>query len=87
MEKRLMKLADKLGFSGFPVVDSENNLAGLITGRDLRFETDLSLKVSELMTSKENLVTVKANAKREEILELMHEHRIEKTNFSNNNKK
>lgn len=74
----VMKLAVELGFSGFPVVDDENNLVGIITGRDLRFEVDLSLKVSELMTKKENLVTVKADAKREEILELMHEHRIEK---------
>lgn len=74
----VMKLAVELGFSGFPVVDDENNLVGIITGRDLRFEVDLSLKVSELMTKKERLVTVKADAKREEILELMHEHRIEK---------
>ena len=76
--EEVMKRADKLGFSGFPVVDADNNLVGIITGRDLRFETDLSLKVSELMTVKEKLVTVKAGAKREEILELMHEHRIEK---------
>ncbi|MGJ8690839.1 MAG: IMP dehydrogenase [Thalassotalea sp.] len=74
----VMKRADKLGVSGFPVVDADNNLVGIITGRDLRFETDLSLKVSELMTVKEKLVTVKTGAKREEILELMHEHRIEK---------
>jgi IMP dehydrogenase len=76
--EEVIKRADKLGFSGFPVVDADNNLVGIITGRDLRFETDLSLKVSELMTVKERLVTVKAGAKREEILELMHEHRIEK---------
>ncbi|WP_448245910.1 IMP dehydrogenase [Thalassotalea agariperforans] len=76
--EEVIKRADKLGFSGFPVVDADNNLVGIITGRDLRFETDLSLKVSELMTVKEKLVTVKAGAKREEILELMHEHRIEK---------
>ena len=73
-----MKLADEVGFSGFPVVDADNNLVGIITGRDLRFETDLSKPVSELMTVKEKLVTVEAGAKREEILELMHEHRIEK---------
>jgi len=74
----VMRLADKLGFSGFPVADSDNNLVGIITGRDLRFETDLTLTVSKLMTVKEKLVTVKSGAKREEILELMHEHRIEK---------
>lgn len=73
-----MKLADELGFSGFPVVDDANNLVGIITGRDLRFETDLTQPVSELMTVKEKLVTVEEGAKREEILSLMHEHRIEK---------
>jgi IMP dehydrogenase len=75
----VMELADKLGFSGFPVVDETHNLVGIITGRDLRFETDLNKPVSALMTAKENLVTVKENASREEILCLMHENRIEKT--------
>jgi IMP dehydrogenase len=73
-----MKLADELGFSGFPVVDASNNLVGIITGRDLRFETDLRQPVSELMTVKEKLVTVTEGAEREQILSLMHEHRIEK---------
>jgi IMP dehydrogenase len=73
-----MKLADELGFSGFPVVDTSNNLVGIITGRDLRFETDLRQPVSELMTVKEKLVTVTEGAEREQILSLMHEHRIEK---------
>lgn len=74
----VMKLADEVGFSGFPVVDADNNLAGIITGRDLRFETDLTKSVAELMTAKADLVTVKEGAQREQILELMHEHRIEK---------
>ena len=74
----VMKLADELGFSGFPVVDADNNLAGIVTGRDLRFETDLTKSVAELMTAKADLVTVKEGAQREQILELMHEHRIEK---------
>jgi len=74
----VMKLADKLGFSGFPVADADNKLVGIITGRDLRFETDLTLTVSKLMTVKEKLVTVKSGAKRKEILGLMHVHRIEK---------
>jgi|TARA_R110002060_G_scaffold54349_2_gene65001 IMP dehydrogenase len=73
-----MRLADELGFSGFPVVDEKNKLVGIITGRDLRFETDLEKPVSALMTKKDKLVTVKEGASREEILCLMHEHRIEK---------
>jgi IMP dehydrogenase len=76
--EQVMHKADELGFSGFPVVDKKQNLVGIITGRDLRFETDLTKSVSSLMTPKENLVTVKEGAAREEILGLMHENRIEK---------
>ena len=76
--EQIMHKADDLGFSGFPVVDNNNNLVGIITGRDLRFETDLKKPVSSLMTVKENLVTVKEGAAREEILGLMHSNRIEK---------
>jgi IMP dehydrogenase len=76
--EQVMHKADDLGFSGFPVVDDKNNLVGIITGRDLRFETDLTKSVSSLMTIKEDLVTVKEGAAREEILCLMHENRIEK---------
>jgi IMP dehydrogenase len=76
--EQVMHKADDLGFSGFPVVDDKNNLVGIITGRDLRFETDLTKSVSSLMTIKENLVTVEEGAAREEILGLMHSNRIEK---------
>ena len=76
--EQVMKKADELGFSGFPVVDDNHNLVGIITGRDLRFETDLSRSVSSLMTAKQDLVTVKEGAAREEILGLMHSNRIEK---------
>lgn len=74
----IMRLADELGFSGFPVVDKENNLVGIITGRDLRFVTNLSKPVSAMMTTKDKLVTVRHGANREKILGLMHEHRIER---------
>lgn len=76
--EEVIKLAKAKGFSGFPVVDGENNLVGIITSRDLRFETDLNKKVSDLMTVKDNLVTVAEGTERDEILHLMHEHRIEK---------
>ena len=76
--EQVMRKADDLSFTGFPVVDDENNLVGIITGRDLRFETDLTQPVSALMTVKKDLVTVKEGAAREEILGLMHENRIEK---------
>ena len=74
----VMHLADEHGFSGFPVVDKDNNLEGIVTGRDLRFETNLQNNVSSVMTPKEKLITVKAGAARDHVLSLMHEHRIEK---------
>lgn len=74
----LAELVKKNGFAGYPVVDKEGNLVGIITGRDTRFVRDLSKPVSKVMTPKERLVTVKEHATREEILDLMHEHRVEK---------
>jgi len=63
--------------SGVPVVDGEN-LVGIVTSRDLRFETHFDNPVSSVMTPKEKLVTVKENADREEVLALLHSNRIEK---------
>lgn len=80
----LAEMVKKNGFAGYPVVDGENNLIGIITGRDTRFVKDLSKTVSQVMTKKENLVTVKEGASREEILELMHQHRVEKVLVVNN---
>ncbi|GAA0857073.1 IMP dehydrogenase [Aliiglaciecola litoralis] len=71
-------LAKHHGFSGFPVVDSDKNLIGIVTGRDLRFENKLDQPVSSVMTHKENLVTVPEGAASDEVLSLMHEHRVEK---------
>lgn len=74
----LAALVKKNGFAGYPVVDHENNLVGIITGRDTRFVKDLNKTVKQVMTEKERLVTVTEDATREEILDLMHEHRVEK---------
>lgn len=63
--------------SGVPVVDGED-LVGIVTSRDLRFEDNLSAPVSTIMTPKERLVTVREGAGRKEIIELLHKHRIEK---------
>ncbi|WP_299074900.1 IMP dehydrogenase [uncultured Paraglaciecola sp.] len=71
-------LSKQHGFSGFPVVDADNNLIGIVTGRDLRFENSLNQPISNVMTKKDDLVTVKEGAASEQVLELMHEHRIEK---------
>jgi len=63
--------------SGVPVVDGDE-LVGIVTGRDLRFETHLDNPVSSIMTPKNRLVTVKEGAERDEVLSLLHKHRIEK---------
>lgn len=80
----VMNLANELQFSGFPVVDDAGNLVGIVTSRDLRFETELDNAVSQVMTPKEKLVTVTAGASREAILQKMHERRIEKILVVNN---
>lgn len=63
--------------SGVPVVDGEE-LVGIVTGRDLRFETRFDEPVSKIMTGKDKLVTVKEGASSDEVLALLHEYRIEK---------
>jgi len=74
----VMAMADEHGFSGFPVVDKDNNLQGIVTGRDLRFETNLKTNVTSIMTPKERLITVKEGEANEVVFKLMHENRIEK---------
>lgn len=66
------------GYSGFPVVNEANDLIGIVTSRDVRFEADLNKTVRDIMTPKDKLVTVTESASREEVQHLMHEYRIEK---------
>jgi IMP dehydrogenase len=63
--------------SGVPVVEGES-LVGIVTARDLRFETRLEAPVSAVMTPQERLVTVREGANRDEAKQLLHKHRIEK---------
>ena len=72
----ILNLMEQYRISGFPVVKDER-LVGIVTNRDLRFETDLGKKVSDVMT-KENLVTVSEGISLEESKKLLHQHRIEK---------
>ncbi|OTP83482.1 IMP dehydrogenase [Gilliamella apicola] len=76
--KEVTDLAKEYGFAGFPVVTESQELVGIITARDVRFATDLSLPVTAVMTPKERLVTVKEGEQREIVLKKMHEHRVEK---------
>lgn len=69
--------------SGVPIVTAEGDLVGIITNRDLRFESDRSRPISDLMTSK-NLVTVPEGTTLEQAKEVLHRHRIEKVLVVNN---
>jgi IMP dehydrogenase len=79
------QLTKKNGFAGYPVVEDSGELVGIITGRDVLFETDLSKPTSAVMTVKEDLVTAKPNTPRDEIEALMHKHRIEKVLLTDDN--
>ncbi len=73
----VIDLTRAMGISGVPVVDGERTV-GIATNRDLRFETQLDAPVSSVMTPEERLVTVREGASDEEVLSLLHKHRIEK---------
>ena len=74
---KVLELTQAHNISGVPVVENDN-LVGIVTSRDLRFETHYADPVSTIMTPKERLVTVHENAEKQEILALLHKHRIEK---------
>ncbi len=73
----VMKLTRSWKISGVPVVD-RGELVGIVTSRDLRFETELDEPVTKVMTPKERLITVKEGASQSEAIHLLHAHRIEK---------
>jgi IMP dehydrogenase len=75
--REVLDLTHKHRISGVPVID-DDKLAGIVTSRDLRFETRYEEPVSRVMTPRERLVTVKEHASRERIQSLLHEHRIER---------
>ena len=75
----LLRLTQDNNISGVPVVEKgTDKVIGIVTDRDWRFETNLSLPVSHIMTPKDQLVTVKEGESNENIKKLLHEHRIEK---------
>jgi len=73
----LKEITSKFGISGLPVV-KDGELLGIVTSRDIRFESQLDQPITTVMTTKENLVTVTEKASPEDVLYLMHQHRIEK---------
>ena len=74
----VVRLSQDNGFSGFPVLDNDGKLCGIVTNRDIRFESDAGKSVAEMMTPKERLVTVKPGTKPDACKELFRQHRIEK---------
>jgi IMP dehydrogenase len=75
--REVIALREHYRISGVPVVDGDN-LVGIVTSRDLRFEPNLDQPVTAVMTPKDKLVTVREGAPREEVLSQLHKHRIER---------
>jgi len=75
--QEVMELTRSSNISGVPVVDGEE-LVGIVTSRDLRFEKRYDEPVSTVMTPKDRLVTVREGAGKKEVISLLQEHRIEK---------
>lgn len=81
----LLRLVQTYHISGVPVVNGQDDLVGIVTHRDWRFETDLNLPVARIMTPKERLVTVPEGTETDQVVPLFREHRLEKILIVNNN--
>ncbi len=75
--REVLEITHRHNISGVPVVD-DDELVGIVTGRDMRFERKLDDPVRNIMTRKNDLITVTEGASQDEILELLHRNRIEK---------
>ena len=73
----VIQLTRKYKISGLPVIEN-SKIVGIITNRDLRFEQNLNQPIKNIMTPRERLITVKEGAKKEEIMRLLHQHRLER---------
>ncbi|EST58562.1 IMP dehydrogenase [Proteus hauseri] len=83
--REVQAMTERNGFAGYPVVTKDNELVGIITGRDVRFVTDLDQPVTAVMTPKERLVTVQEGEARDVVMQRMHEKRVEKALVVDNN--
>jgi IMP dehydrogenase len=81
----VLNLTNLHKISGLPVVDAAGRVVGIVTNRDLRFETNLGQPVRNIMTPRAKLVTVREGASREEAMALMHKHRLERVLVINKN--
>jgi IMP dehydrogenase len=82
--REVTELTRANNISGVPVVDGDD-LVGIVTSRDRRFESNLDKPVSSVMTPREKLVTVDEGASKEEVIALLHKHRIERVLVINGN--
>jgi len=82
--REVTELTRANNISGVPVVDGDD-LVGIVTSRDRRFESNLDKPVSSVMTPREKLVTVEEGASKEEVVALLHKHRIERVLVINGN--
>ncbi len=80
---QVLQLSEELGVSGFPVVDG-GKVVGIVTGRDLRFETRYDLPVKEIMTPQERLITVPEGTTPEEAKALLNKYKLERLLVVNN---
>lgn len=76
--REVLEIIKAYNFHALPVVEENQALVGIVTSRDLRFETNLDQAVANIMTPKERLVTVKESFDRDVVRQLLHKHRIEK---------
>ena len=76
--REVLDMNKKFNFHAFPVVEEDQLVVGIVTSRDLRFETNLDQPVANIMTTRERLVTVKEATDHEVVKKLLHKHRIEK---------
>ncbi len=81
----VLNITNQHRISGLPVVNASGKVVGIVTNRDLRFETQLDQPVKNIMTPRERLVTVREGATREEAMKLMHQHRLERVLVINKN--
>ena len=81
-----LKLMKEFRIGGIPVVDGENNLVGIVTNRDLRFQKSMSRPIKEVMTTK-NIVTAKVGTDLDKAREILQEHKIEKLPVVDENNK
>ncbi len=75
---KAIDMREKHGVGGFPVVDNNGKAVGILTNRDLQFETNRDVRVKELMTPQERLITAPHGISINKAKDLLHKHRIEK---------